>query len=217
MLRERYPVAPYIHMYEMLSREDPFEYGAAGWDDNKIASLVHDAVILLQGMDKSSFCSFACSIDTGARNRLISEGLNIPEPVVICAEWSFKASFDWYFDNHPDKLARAYAFYDRGEPFLKVIRDIWLEKRTPVNELILRNGFWDLIENIQEVDMEGNPPIQAADMIAWALTRELSKKQRAWSHLAMVLVGDRGRSGIIPSTRLVLDEATLRKKHKRKS
>jgi len=79
MLRERYPVAPYIHMIELLSREDPFAWGAAGWNEQKINKLILGALNILQQVDKREFCSFICSIDTSAHERLLAEGYVIRE------------------------------------------------------------------------------------------------------------------------------------------
>ena len=60
MLHERYPIAPYVHMWELLQGKDPLER-VNGWTDDRVLSLVHDAVDLLRDMDQTAFCSFVCT------------------------------------------------------------------------------------------------------------------------------------------------------------
>ena len=78
MLRERYPIAPYVHMYELNDGNDPFER-LVGWTDGRVNRLVLDALLLLQDLDKQRFRSFTCSIDLTARERLVAEGREITE------------------------------------------------------------------------------------------------------------------------------------------
>jgi len=205
MLKERYPIAPYIHMSEIVNREDPFER-RAGWTDAKVEALLFDAVDLLQRLDKRAFCSFVCSIDLSARIKLIQSGSQIKDPCEICANWCVGKATSWYFDARPDDIELMYVFFDRGESFMKPIKNAWLSNRTPPKRPA-RNLFWDLIANIEEVDMEVNPPIQAADMLAWARNRSLNPKIRPFRHMHEIM------SRVIPSWQLTLDEGRLRKAH----
>lgn len=209
MLRERYPVAPYIHMIELLSRDDPFEWGVAGWDKTKIDKLILDAVDTLQQMDKREFCSFICSIDVSARGRLVSEGYNIPEPVVICADLCVGLAFNWYYDRHPNGIEMAYILFDRGEDFIREFKARWLKERTPPGKVAM-HLFWDLIADVQESDMASHPGLQAADMMAWARSRSLSERERDWRYLAEIM------HAIIPTTGVFIDEQTMRKKYSRR-
>jgi hypothetical protein len=175
MLHNRYPVAPFIHMIDLIGWDDPFER-VNGWDEGKRDALIGDALSLLHGLDKSKFRSFVCSMDVTSRDRLVSEGFPVPDPIVLCSQWCFRGAFDWYIRNHDFEVG--YAFYDRGEPFLAVVKKVWLKERTPPKRLIKTGDFWDLIANIEEVDMAFSPGVQAADMLAWSTTRALSKTDR---------------------------------------
>ena len=62
----------------------------------------------------------------------------------------------------------------------------------------------DLIANILPLDMRDNPPIQAADLFAWARTRGLSNKERMFRYLADVA------ARIIPNGSLLIDESLMR-------
>src|SRR5436309_5487153 len=95
MLRDRYPVAPYLHMWQMLSHEDPFER-ANGWTDDKINRFVSDALDLLQHEDKQRFLACAYSVDVTAHSRLVAEGYEIADPATVCAHSCLKVLCDWY-------------------------------------------------------------------------------------------------------------------------
>lgn len=205
MLRERYPVAPFIHMWEMVSGVDPFER-VAGWTQDKINQLVSDAVDLLQKLDKKSFCSFVCSVNTSARSRLVASGSVIPEPEIICGRWCLVRASEWYFEAHPLKIERMTVFFDRGENFMGPLKKLWLTERTPP-ERVARNLFWDLIQNIIDIDMVDTPGIQAADMLAWSRSRGLSEKDRVHRDLLNII------QHVVPNWNLVLDENNLRQAH----
>jgi hypothetical protein len=176
MLRARYPIAPWIHMYELLAGEYPFER-VAGWTEDKIRALIYDAQQLLDGLDKKRYRSFVYSIDTNARKRLIAEGYTVPEPQIVCTQSCIKGAFDWYFQKHPKEVEAAYIFFDRGEPFMHELSQEWRRKEK-VRKLVSNEPFWGLIRNIQSVNMRDTPPIQAADMIAWAGSRSLTRVNR---------------------------------------
>jgi Protein of unknown function (DUF3800) len=174
-----------------------------GWDDSKISALVLDALNILQGFDKRRFCSFVCSIDLQARERLIAEGYVISEPGKICAELCIAKTFKWYFQNHKDELECAYIFFDQGEPFISSIRRIWAERHNPKS--LVAADAWGLIRNVLPVDMRDVPPVQAADMLVWAHSRGLSRRERPYRHLKDIM------HQIIPSWTFILDEHELRR------
>ena len=68
MLHERYPIVPYCPYVGTAPGKDPFER-VNGWTDDRVLSLVHDAVDLLRDMDQTAFCSFVCMINISACER----------------------------------------------------------------------------------------------------------------------------------------------------
>jgi hypothetical protein len=205
MLKDRYPIAPYVHMWELIHGSDPFER-IVGWTQDRVNQLVNDAIGILQGMDKSAFCSFVCTIDVSARSRLISMGSEIPEPAMICGHWCVGKASQWYFNRHPNKIDLVHVFFDRNEKFISPLKREWLQKRTPPDR-VAKELFWDLIADIDEVDMSLHPPIQAADMMAWGRSRSLSARDRTQRNLLAMI------QFVVPSWSLVLDERRLREKH----
>jgi len=202
MLKERYPIAPYIHMNPLVMHEDPFER-VVGWTNGKMTELVTDAIMVLNGLDKEEFCSFACSIDLNAHKRLIAEGVKMPsEPIEILTHACVLGAFTWYFRNRPGKMEMAYIFFDQGEPFLEIIRKIWMGKSAPGRVTV--EPIWGLIAGVQPMDMRNTPPIQAADMLAWARTRSLSSKKRLYQHLDKII------STVIPQDSVRLGEEKMR-------
>ena len=204
MLRDRYPIAPYVHMCDIAANVDPFER-LAGWDDDKLTKLVLDCLLILQDLNKRDVCSFTYSIDLTARVKLIAEGYEIHDPYAICTSSCVGLAFKWQYDTHPTNSERSYLFFDRGEKFINYIRPKWLKERTPPGKVGL-GSFWDWIIDIQELDMREHPPIQAADVLAWARTRSLSKKERRWRFLEDIM------QQVIPSSSVKLGEAEMRAK-----
>ena len=205
MLAAREPVAPYIHMREIVSGKGLFQK-ESGWNEAKVNSLIFDAVNLLQGLPKSRFCTIACSIDVTGRERLILEGCEITKPEVICAQCCVGGGLYWYHEHLPDALETAYVFFDNNDRSMHELRQEWLRNRKP-RKLVTDDLLWGLIADVKAVGMKDNAPLQAADMVAWAATRIRSDKVRPYRYLATVL------QALVPNSRLVLDAETLREKY----
>jgi hypothetical protein len=202
MLRNRYPVAPYIHMSEILARVDPFER-EAGWTDGKIESLVWDATGVLTESDKGRFRSFVCRIDIKAHAKLLSEGYVLQDPSVICAECCLAPAMTWYIETFGFEFA--YVFYDQGEPFFKNFRHEWSVKHTPRGRVSVW-PFWDMFADVSEKDMRDHPPIQSADIVAWAESRSTSSRKSVlkYRELARLI------RSTVPQSGLVIDETLMR-------
>jgi hypothetical protein len=208
MLRDRYPIAPYIHMTDLLTGNDPFER-IVGWTEDKRHRLIFDALNILQQLPKEGFCAFICSVDATARDYLVDDGYVIPEPAAICARLCFQRSLQWYFDHHPDTLELVSIYFDRDEPFIQPIREVWLKYSDP-RRLVQENPAFGLITEVSPVIMSGNPGVQAADVLAWAKTRSISAEEgREGKHLFRIM------TQIIPSLTFAIDEASLRRNNPR--
>ena len=72
----------------------------------------------------------------------------------------------WYGE-FPDKILDSMeVFFDRNEGFMHHISADWSNKK-----IRRKNPVWDLIKTIAPADMAQTPPLQGADMIAWARNR----------------------------------------------
>lgn len=200
ILCERYPIAPYIHMSELMGTDDPFET-ANGWTFEKKNALILDAVSFLSQINKTAYCSFVCRIDLAAHNRLLKEGFTLKRPAVMCADACISQSFGWYYKNH--KLELAHIFFDRGERFMTEFKAEW-KKMCPNRHAITVEHFWGMISNVTDLDMRSSPALQAADMLAWAETRGLSAAEKPYKHLSTIF------QQCVPSVRIVINEETLR-------
>jgi Protein of unknown function (DUF3800) len=204
MLRERYPIAPYIHMWQIVHGKDPFER-KAGWTDEKIDSLIIDAVKLLQSLDTKLFRSFVCSVDLSAHDRLVRDGYQVQDPFSLCADMCVGGSMDWFLQK--GKPEPIYLFFDRGEKFMSSVKQRWLRERTPLRKISGDpSKLWDSIHEIEELDMERNPPLQAADMVAWARNRSFSE-QREWSSLSHIM------RQMIPHSTATITEEIMRREN----
>lgn len=209
MLRARYPVAPYIHMIEILNGEDPFE-SLVGWDDCKKQSLVQDAITLLSQMNKLEFRMVWCSINESARQRLQREGIAVPEsPVVHCTAACMFLTVGAYTLNVPDVHQEPfYIFYDRGEDFLGKFKQRYLQNRTKPGRPKNPDSFFDSFQDVQDVDQAYHPGIQAADMVSWGHTRSLSEKERPYHWLKTWLMK------VVPSSFIEYTEEVMRNHRK---
>jgi hypothetical protein len=209
MLRDRYPVAPYIHMIDILDWHDPFER-VNGWDETKKDKLIEDAIRLLEEMNRFHFRSFICAIDLTARDNLVEKGHPVSDPFVICAELCVGNPIAWWNDSHPEKPERASVFFDRNERFMHDLRQRWLRERTPPGRVSV-NPAWDIIEDIRDVDMRCCPGIQGADMLAWGRSRVLSEMDRRYQDLLPVL------RRVVPNYNWDLTEYWMREKNPKTS
>jgi Protein of unknown function (DUF3800) len=218
MLRERYPVAPFLHMTDLITGNDPFER-KAGWTEEKVDDLVGSAERLLASLDQRQICAFSCSIDYGAHKRLRAEGYKISDPAVICAEIGLGNLISWYREKHGIEMADL--FYDQGEPFIRSIKQEW-QKHEDRKQRVTDDLFWGLIGNVMPVRMTDTPGIQASDMVAWATTRRLlNLPNDKWHTLANTLIGMRGPgktvfSGVLTATQLdPIDETVMRNNYQK--
>ncbi|MEO7652208.1 MAG: hypothetical protein ABIZ80_17225, partial [Bryobacteraceae bacterium] len=69
---------------------------------------------------------------------------------------------------------------------------------------------WGLIAKFSDSDMRHTPPRQAADLIAWARSRELSGIERPYNGLAKIA------REVIPHSTYTLDEAAMRRKYSKR-
>ena len=197
------PHAPYLHMKRLYSSKGDF----CGFTKERWNKLVMDAVQYLQSQPKKGFCSLVCGIDETARSTLVSQGCTIAEPHHICTEWGVGKAFDWFYDTWPDGLEPAYVYFDRGEGFMHSLRQRWLKEKKS-QRVVINNTFWGLIVDIDARDMRNTPALQASDLLAWSETRNrASTEDRPFRYLAKIV------EAVVPSWRLILDEATLRRKH----
>ncbi|MGO4884623.1 MAG: hypothetical protein ACLP59_27955 [Bryobacteraceae bacterium] len=206
MLYARDPVAPCVHMWKLVHSEDPFER-SAGWTAPKVESLVSDAVAEIKGWD--ALRAFSCRVNLSARKRIIKEGYAIEEPFKLCVEMCLSLSLKWRFRT---KVEKVWLFFDRGEQFKRRITRQWLANRTPLGKISIdpNKRVWDMIADIQELDMESNPPLHAADMVAWATTRDLADK------LGELVDLDQYMRGLVPDDHAVIGEEVLRRLYSRR-
>ena len=208
MLSERYPVAPFVHMWQIYSGADPFEWGAAGWSQEKVNRLVFSAVDILQQMDKSSFFTFVCSVNLSGRERLVREGFLVVEPSTLCVELGIGSLLTW--NTQRGCFGKVWLFFDQGERFVSELRTRWTAGKTGNDPLSPQGSAWDMIADIQEVKMQTHPPVQAADILAWARTRSFSEGK-----VARLL--DEILRAVVPSTTALITEETMRQKSPKSS
>jgi hypothetical protein len=211
MLRARYPIAPFLHMTELVYGNDPFERGAVGWNQEKVERLVHDALDVLQVLDKKAFLFLRCSVNVSARQRLIKEGYDVVDEVTLCTEICIGHAFHKHYIQDARIAERAHIVFDQGEPFYGKFLTRWMRAKTGDGQVVVDpvKLFWDLIESITEVDSKDSGPLQAADILAWAHSRSLSSYDRPFRDLARVM------RCILPTTFADIGEGVMREKSKR--
>ena len=151
--------------------------------------MISDAIVVLSQMDKNEFRWFRCSINQSAINRLYEQReYVVDDPYKHCGLVlaDFMVSPYWNSCSKPENI---FLHYDRGERFMGGIEREWLARRTPPGKPRDPVNVWDRIENILPGDQAFMPPLQVADMVAWAHTRTLpSAEDREFSDLKDLLV-----------------------------
>jgi hypothetical protein len=191
MLAARYPVAPYIHMIEVMDHEDPFE-PHVGWDEGNKRQLIQDAIVVLSQMNKAEFRMAWCSINESERMRMLGEGRDVPpDPYLHCTADCLFLTVGAYIHNvceREEPREPIYVFFDRGEKFLGNFKHNWLRGRTRPGRPINPENGWDYFRDVQELDLPFHYGLQAADMVAWGNSRSLLEKERPFWWLKEWLV-----------------------------
>jgi hypothetical protein len=207
VLEKDEPHAPYLHATEIISGNGAFD----GWDRERRNRLLLDAVQYLQSLPKKGFCAMVCGIDATEAKALADEGYDIQSPYYICGHWCIMKAFTWYYDVRPEGLEPARIYFDQGEKFMHPFRQKW-EREMKTQKRVINNSFWGLIEDVSSLDMRTTPPLQAADLIAWAESRQRSSvEERPWRNLAKMI------EPVLPSWRAELTGEYLRMKHSAKA
>jgi hypothetical protein len=201
VLQKRFPHAPYLHMRKLDSKHGEF----ARFSEERRNALVSDALDYLQRLPKSAYCAIVCTIDVQAHRLLSAEGFRMTDSHIICAECCIGLAYQWRYENHLGSPEAFDIFFDQNEPFMHDFRQRWLSERK-TQQRIISNLFWGLIGDVKAVDMKVTPALQAADMLAWGISRRHSGRRRPMLLLSDVI------EKILPNRRLTLDDRVLREK-----
>lgn len=206
ILKDRRPIAPYLHMNEVayFGGRGPFK-NENGWTDEKRTALVHDCLAYFAQLDKTKFRAFICTIDMREYRRVKQEGASLPSVARICNKYVPMNIFAWYLENFTAwSLPELYYEFDQNERFIGPFQTLVakLQKRT-------RRGLYtafDAIKQIAPANMRNALPLQLADVIAWAHHRKLTphKEGLAWERLHFFT------DKVLPFRRKDIDEIDLK-------
>ena len=204
-----HPLRPnYMHMREAEKLEGEFRQDK-GWTNKKVNQLVGDLLIYLSHLDKKKFRQFFCVIDMDAHRKLEQEGIPLDDPIDICNKGCPEIILGWYILDYPKLIIdSAHFFFDQTEPFEEPFKQKWIaEKERRVN-VAAGDVFWSIIKTVTSADMRQHPPLQAADMLAWAVNRDLtSDADKPYRYLAGMMVE------VIPTGAGIWDEKRLRARY----
>ncbi len=202
----RRPKARYLHMKEAVHLNGEFSH-RNGWNIQKVFSLVTDLLMYLQTLDKQRFRQFACTVDLVAHRNLSAQGYELHDPIEICNGNCPYSVLAWYVTAYPGIIHSAQYLFDQGEPFEKPFRQKWIEEKQRKISPGGLDMFWSVIKSVASADMRSNLALQAADLLAWATNRSLSK------HVNEPAIGDHLEyimKQIIPSSWILWDEKKFR-------
>lgn len=206
----RRPEAQYMHMKEAGNLSGEFSY-RNGWNQQKVAALVIDLLRYMQTLDKTGLRQFVCTIDLDAHRKLKGEGYPVDEPFCIFNQCCAEAVLHWYAAVYPGLVHSAHYFFDKQEPFKDSFEIEWKRQTEQLVLAAARQENWKFIKSITAVDMKDRPPLQAADMLAWATTRQRAGVEKPFQHLAHLM------KKIIPATWIEWNEKALREQYPRKA
>lgn len=172
---ERYGI-PYVHMKELMPLVGPFQ----GWTAPRRDALLTEIVEFFREFRPETRINiFTCSIDLVEHRKWASIRKH-PAPERLCARMIFPMVMDWYAEFPETILDVMEVYFDRDEPFMAHIAEDWRTK-----SIRKQHPAWDLIRTIAPADMRLTPPLQVADMMAWARNRIESTKAGSDSFLRL--------------------------------
>jgi Protein of unknown function (DUF3800) len=207
ILKEHSPSATYVHMRELAFQVEGFDE-KLGWTIDIAFQLANKCLALMSWQDKTRFKMFYCAVDLVAHQRLIAENYVIPSPVDLCNTYCSRSVLGWLLLHYPETVNRrtdtVKYFFDRNEYFENPFKDEWNREKN-LAEQSGKWSPWQMIEQVAPAEMKKTPGIQAADIIAWAVNRENTKKEGdlAW-RMAEVI------RKVIPAASVVWDEQKMR-------
>lgn len=169
------PRASYLHMREAAHLEKEFTF-RNGWNQNRVESLIVDLLRYFQSVDKQRFRQFACTIDLSAHEKLVAEGLKLEDPISMCNRWCPEIVLAWYATKYPGIIHSLHYYFDQDEPFEERFKEKCDQEKNKKVGVGAFEVFWSLIRTVANTDMRKTPPLQAADLLAWASNRSASKK-----------------------------------------
>ncbi|MBI4444123.1 MAG: DUF3800 domain-containing protein [Acidobacteria bacterium] len=153
---------PYMHMREAMPLVEAFD----GWKPEARNHLIDALVQVIATASQSpKFRVLLCAVDLSG-HALWRTRKQLPAPPRLCARVIFAQVWDWYEKFDDPILEPMEIYFDRDEPFMRNIEADWKSSK-------MRNRFpaLNLIRAIEQADMKLFPPLQAADMVAWAVQR----------------------------------------------
>lgn len=169
------PAAKYLHMKEAILLDKEFS-AKRGWNYDKVFSLINELLRYLSIIDKKRFHQFACTVKMDAYRKMVSEGMSLDTPIEIINTCCPELALSWYFLHHPDKIIHsAHFFFDQGEPFEEVFRNRWTTEKNKIVTLAVLADIWQILKSVTSADSKERPALQAADLFAWSINRDLAK------------------------------------------
>jgi len=204
MLADREPKAPWLHMRQLAHLRGPFK-AEHGWDADKAAKLVTDALVYAQHLDKQDFKLFTCSIDMREYRKVEDQGIPLPHYYSLCNRYTAVEVMKWYLAKFHDVFPQELNFYfDQGERFRGFFEYQWVKGKKSGRGLM---NHWHLVKTVAPLDAKETPELQLADLCAWAchrsLTTEDAKESTAFHHLSHIA------EKILPFRRMPIDATWL--------
>jgi len=208
ILQSNDPPATYMHMREAMPLQGEFA-GSKGWTNRKIYTLAYKLLKFMSEMDKTKFRQFMCTIDMDAYRKLELEGIRMDSAVEICSKCP-ETVLAWYVTKYPGIIQNLHFFFDQGEPFKEVFEKTWVANKNNVLGSHGADIFWGLLKTVTSADMRDYPALQAADMLAWSVNRDLTstgdRPFKAWAHIM---------HQVVPTSGIIWDEERLRKQYEK--
>jgi hypothetical protein len=145
-----------------------------GWTHNAVQDLLKKLLTLVYDARwKNRLYGILCTVNMGDHNRASSQGYCLPSAYRICAHASLGSVLRWRLrgveqqsDTDIASIESIDIFFDQNERFLHHLQSIWQKHRKS------DHAGWGLINCVAPAEMRNAPPLQLADMLAWAKNRK---------------------------------------------
>ena len=115
ILEDRDPIAPYLHMNEIVAGSGPF-HNDEGWDEDKRRQLITDCLLYSQILDTQKFKTFVCTVDMTVYRNLAAIHTRYPTVAAICNKNVSMEIFKWYLEEFSSRQKpELYYFFDQDD------------------------------------------------------------------------------------------------------
>jgi hypothetical protein len=161
----------------------------AGWDRRESRNRLGKCVDILAALDRTRFTAVWCLVPADDYERVQNDRPKLKDKPIhaFCVDHTVGLMLNQigYDQNNPEKFLKQ-AYFDQNEGFVHHMYRVWTGPRA------LRPRWVELFDQISTAKSETVLPLQAADVLAWTIYRQYSRRDVAEWYEALTFGWDTG-------------------------